>query len=285
MRNNQLMIVSDIAGVGNVSSNVLYPLFSVGQLEPTVLPTLLLSSNTEAREIVTQNTDNLFSDYLTIWEKLDYQFDTFVTGYFAESKQIDTFKDYYLKQKSTIPSAKLFVDPTMGDFGELYLDLDPEIPAYLSQLIEQADIVKPNITEACLLTGHPYKENMSVDELAELAQKVSEMGAKNTVLTGIRNVSDEGTPQIGFLYYDEYGNSDFILHDYFDQEFFGIGDLVFGLISTFYLYDYSLHSSILQTADLVEVALKHTVEMKREYKYGVNFQSIFPELMKRLKIT
>jgi len=282
MKNNQIMIVSDIAGVGNVSSNVLYPLFSLAQFEPTVLPTLLLSSNTEANKLITQNTDDIFSNYLNIWNELHYTFNSFVTGYFATISQISLFTDYYLNQKATNPSSELFVDSTMGDFGELYLDLDKRIPAYLRQLIEQADIVKPNITEACLLTGHPYKENMDINELTELAKKVSEIGAKNTILTGIKDIDEHGNKQIGFLYYDQYGHSDLILHNYFDQEFFGTGDLVFGLIILFYLYGDSLHSAIIQAADLVEYALQNTVDMKRQYKYGINFQSIFPELMRRL---
>jgi len=284
MKNNQLMIVSDIAGVGNVSSNVLYPLFSLGQLEPSILPTLLLSSNTEAEKLITKNTNDIFPNYLDIWNTLDYQFDYFVTGYFATVKQITEFTDYYLNQQFKNPSSKLFVDPTMGDFGDLYLDLDTEIPNQLGYLISHSEIVKPNITEACLLTGHPYKENMSLDEMTELARKVSEMGAKNTILTGIRNVDKEGNNQIGFLYYDASGRSDLILHDYFNQEFFGTGDLVFGLIILFYIYGHSLHSAILQSADLVENALQNTVDTKREYKYGVDFHSMFPELMSRLKI-
>jgi len=285
MKNEQVMIVNDIAGVGKVAANVLYPIFSAAQFEPTILPTLLLSSNIGVSDVITKNTDDIFSDYLDIWNELDYQFDSYVTGYFANTNQISEFKNYYLDKKEKDSTVALFVDPTMGGSGRLYKGFDEKVPSHIGQLIEKADLVKPNITEACLITGHPYKENMGIDELIELAKEVNQMGAKNTVLTGIRRKNAQGEEQIGFLYYDENNNSDMIFHTYFDKHFFGTGDLVFSLMTIFYLNNHSLHSALENTAALTEKALQNTLDLNRGYKYGVFFESIFPELIEQLQLS
>jgi len=284
MKNNQVMIVNDIAGVGKVAANVLYPIFSAAQFEPTVLPTLLLSSNLGAENVVKHSIDKTFSEYLNIWNELDYQFNSYITGYFDTPSQITEFNHYYSERKKKNSSIKLFVDPTMGGSGHLYKGFDEKVPNQIGQLIEKADLVKPNITEACLITGHPYKENMSVDELIELAKEVNQMGAKNTVLTGIRRKNDQGQKQIGFLYYDEYNHSDMIFHTYFDRHFFGTGDIVFSLMCIFYLNGYSMHSALEHTAKLTEKALQNTIDLKRDNKYGVFFESIFPDLIEMLEL-
>lgn len=283
MKNNQVMIVNDIAGVGKVAANVLYPIFSAAQFEPTILPTLLLSSNLGEEKVTTQNTDEIFSKYLTIWNELDYQFGSYVTGYFDNTDQIKEFKNHYLEKKEKDSEVQLFVDPTMGREGRLYEGFNEEVPSQIGQLFENADLVKPNITEACLITGHPYKEDMSMEELTQLAKEVNQMGAKNTVLTGVRRTNDEGEDQIGFLYYDENNHTDMVFHKYFDRSFFGTGDVVFSLMIIFSLSGLSLHSALEHTAELTEKVLQNTLDLNRERKYGLYFESIFKELMERLE--
>jgi len=284
MDNKKIMIVNDIAGVGKVAANVVSPILSAAELEPTTLPTLLLSSNADAAagKVITLSTQEIFTKYLVHWDQLGFDFSAYVTGYFADSKQITQFKEYFLKNKRKDPSKKLFVDPTMGESGKLYSGFNEDIPNQLSQLIEYADIAKPNVTEACYLTGHPYKENMDVDELTELAHKVNQLGAKNTVLTGIRDYDENGKELIGFLYYDENDHSGIILHEYFDRDFFGTGDIVFSLMTSFYLAGYSIEGALKETGDLVQTALRNTKNDGRSKRYGVYFESILHEFHERL---
>ncbi len=43
----------------------------------------------------------------------------------------------------------------MADGGKLYAALGPDFPQAMARVCAQADILVPNLTEACLLTGTP----------------------------------------------------------------------------------------------------------------------------------
>lgn len=278
MLKDKVLIINDIAGVGKVASNIVFPMLNAGGIDATILPTLLLSSNTEASKIITHSTQEIFNEYINVWQELDYHFDSIVTGYFAEVDQIDTSLAYYQNLKKKHSNTKLYVDPTMGDEGKLYSVFNEEVPKHISSLVAEADLVKPNITEACLMTGHHYSEQMPLKELRQLAQEVHYLGASNTVLTGVRQGN-----QIGFLYCDQSGETGVVMHQYFDHHFFGTGDIVFSLITIFHHYGFSLKTSLEHTAKLTEQAIQYTLNCKEDYKYGIFYQVIIPDLIKILQ--
>ncbi|MCQ5069231.1 bifunctional hydroxymethylpyrimidine kinase/phosphomethylpyrimidine kinase, partial [Faecalibacillus intestinalis] len=56
----------------------------------------------------------------------------------------------------------------------------------MGELLPYADVLLPNITEACLLTGTPYQEGVQSEAFIEmLIEKLQARGAKNVVLTGV----------------------------------------------------------------------------------------------------
>lgn len=283
MKNEKILIVNDIAGAGKVAGNVVFPILSAAALEPAILPTLLLSTNIDAEgEVSILSTNEIYTDFLNHWDELGFKFTAYATGFFAEIDQITHFKDYYVKKKEADASIKLFVDPTMGDHGTIYPGFNPEVPSRLGELVKKADLVLPNITEACLLTGHPYKEEMELEELKELAQKMNKLGAKNTVISGIKEKQADGTEKIGFFYYDEQGKSGKVLHKYFDGHFFGTGDLVFSLILSFFMKGLSIEESIVHASKLTEIVLQDTVDLNREEIYGLYFEPMLAHFMKDL---
>ncbi len=280
----RILIVNDYAGVGKVAANVVSPILSAAQFEPFVLPTLLLSSNAdvEVGTAVTQSTTHLFEDYFNHWNQLGFDFAGYATGYFADIEQIQLFKEYYLEKEAENPEVKLFVDPTMGEGGELYPGFDAGVPHQIAQLFEHADIVFPNITEACLITSHPYKEDMDDDELTVLGKKLHELGAKNIVITGIKRVEND-EKRIGFFYYNEKQDSRLVLHNYYPKDLFGTGDIVFSLIMSFYYYGFSIEESIRETSVLTEKVFEDTLALDRAHKYGPYFEPMLFDFAKRLK--
>lgn len=283
MKNEKVLIVNDIAGAGKVAGNVVFPILSAARLEPAILPTLLLSTNIDAAgDVSILSTNEIYTDYLRHWDQLGFKFTAYATGFFAEIDQISNFKDYYLKKKEEDPSIKLFVDPIMGDHGEIYPGFNAEVPERIGELIKKADIVLPNITEACLLTGHPYKEEMDLEELTVLAKKVNDLGAKNTILSGVQETQADGTERIGFFYYDEKNESGKVLHKYYDRHFFGTGDLVFSFILSFFMKGFSIKESIEKASELTEKVLKDTVNLNREEIYGLYFEPSLLEFMQEL---
>lgn len=284
MKTKNVMIVNDYAGVGKVAANVVAPLMSVAQLEPVVLPTLLLSSNlgAAAGEVITQNTLDIFTPYLKHWDEMGFNFEHMATGYFDTVDQIIQFRDYFLEKQNENPDLALYVDPTMGDHGAIYEGFNPTVPNEIGQLIEHATLVKPNLTEACLIADHPYSPDMPVDEMKALAQEIHDLGAKNTVITGLRQKDDQGQETIGFVYFDEQGESGVVSHKYYDEDFFGTGDLVFALMVTFLIKGFSLKEALEKTGRLTEKVIDQTLALQRDKRFGLYFESIYGDLLEEI---
>ena len=80
---------------------------------------------------------------------------------------------------------KVLVDPVLGDNGTLYRTCTQELCEEMRELIQYADVITPNLTEACLLTETPWSETgWSKNRLADLAYKLLFMGPGAVVLTG-----------------------------------------------------------------------------------------------------
>ena len=73
----------------------------------------------------------------------------------------------------------------MADNGKLYAAFDDTFPAEMAKVCAKADIILPNITEACLLTGTPYRTEYGPDYIRSLMEKLLKLGCKTAALTGV----------------------------------------------------------------------------------------------------
>ena len=60
------------------------------------------------------------------------------------------------------PGGISIVDPAMADHGKLYSGFDEAYAKAMKGLCRKADIILPNITEAAMFAGMPYRA--SIDE-------------------------------------------------------------------------------------------------------------------------
>ena len=79
----------------------------------------------------------------------------------------------------------ILVDPAMADNGSLYPAFDESFPAEMAKVCAKADIILPNITEACPLTGTPYKTSYDESYIHELLKKLLALGCHTAALTGV----------------------------------------------------------------------------------------------------
>lgn len=103
--------------------------------------------------------------------------------------------------RRTNPNALFLADPVMGDDGEKYATYTDEMCRLTARLADEADIVTPNLTEAAILLGAPYKENPTDGEIEDMLKKLSHCGKKSVVITGIVPGSSEKN-LIGAAYFD-----------------------------------------------------------------------------------
>lgn len=179
----KILIANDLPGIGKVALAPAIPIFACCQIETILLPTVLLSSHTGGfKNIAIAEQTEFMRQSLCQWENLELNPDAILTGYFRNTEQIELIIDTIEK----LPEPKkIFVDPIMGDNGKLYSGFTAEHVDTMRKLIQHADVIYPNITEACLLTETAYPSGkITMDFTRELAKKLAPLGPKHVIITG-----------------------------------------------------------------------------------------------------
>ncbi len=182
----KIAVINDIAGYGRCAMTVLLPIISYLGVQACPLPTSIFSSNTAFPDFFMDDYTDRMEAYLESWEKIGLQhtFDGIATGYLGSVRQIEIVKRFV--REFAREDTLVIVDPVMGDHGRLYSAYTVELCTELRKLLTLADIVTPNLTEACHLADIPYKEkSWKREELFAMAERLSAMGPSYVVITGI----------------------------------------------------------------------------------------------------
>ena len=168
----------------------------------------------------------------------------------------------------------------LGDYGRLYPGFTEEFAAAMGKLCAEADVIVPNLTEAAYLLGEPYPgEGYDEKTIRELLKRLSGLGAKNTVLTGVSFASD----QVGVMGYDVEKNEYFsYFHPRLNASFNGTGDLFASTLTGAYVRGCSLLESLTIAADFTAQCVELTLQNPDHVFYGVEFERALPALVKRL---
>ena len=105
--------------------------------------------------------------YMAEWKKLNLKFDGIVTGFLGSHNQIAIVEEFFKNFKTE--DNIVVIDPVMGDYGNLYPTYTDETCQEMKKLVKYADILTPNLTEACIITDEPYRPDYSNDELKKYA--------------------------------------------------------------------------------------------------------------------
>ena len=270
----RLLTIQDISCVGQCSTTVALPLISACGVECAVLPPAILSNHT-AKGFSGWTFKDLTGEMPAIeerWIKEGVKFDAFYTGYVCES-HIEPILS--IVKTCSAPGAVRFVDPAMADGGELYKGFAADFPAKMARLVEGADYVLPNLTEAALLCGEdpvaacaarpPYPEMIE-----RLIAGLHRLGAKNVVLTGVARGADELGSAVSDGKTIEY---DF--NPRLERMSHGTGDVYASVFAGAVLRGKTALAAAALAADVVCEAIAATAP---EHWYGVSFERTIPRL-------
>lgn len=182
----KIAVINDIAGYGRCAMTVLLPIISYLGVQACPLLTSIFSSNTAFPDFFKDDYTDRMETYIASWEKIGLQkkFDGIAVGYLGSARQIEIVKRFVrsFSRKDTL----MILDPVMGDHGRLYSAYTVELCTKLRELVALADIITPNLTEACHLADMPYKEKgWRRKELFAMAERLAAMGPSYVVITGI----------------------------------------------------------------------------------------------------
>ena len=178
--------VHDMRGYGNCSLTA--AILSSAGCDVCPVPTALFSAHTRYSVFTFHDTTEILDGYLDAWRKENVDLDGVYSGFLGSAEQVAIIKRLY----SQYPHALRLVDPVMGDGGEIYATYTPELCEAMGTLVDGADVLMPNLTEASILTKRTYPgRDLSDAEVNDMIDALLDLGAKNVVLKGIDH--DDGT--------------------------------------------------------------------------------------------
>jgi len=269
----RLLTIQDISCVGQCSLTVALPIISACGIETCVLPSAVLSTHTAGFSGYTFRdlTDDM-PEIQKHWQKEGILFDAIYTGYLGSTKQIEYVADIF---RTMCKDGSInIVDPAMADNGKLYPGFDDAFVEAMKGLCAQADYLVPNITEACLLTGCEYKTEYDEAYVTELCEKLTALGAKAVVLTGIGYREDK----TGVVVY-ENGILSYYEHDKLGKGCHGTGDVYASAFTGALVRGKTAVESAKIAADYTIACIKAT-QGDENHWYGAKFEPALPVLIK-----
>ena len=271
-RQKRIALINDITGFGRCSVTVQLPLISALRVQACPLPTAILSVHTGFPNHYLDDYTGRMRPYMENWAANKLDFDAILTGFLGSERQIEVVLECIARFKGR--DTRVIVDPVMGDNGSLYSSYTPELCAKMRQLLPYADVVTPNLTEACQLLGTDYPANglVTEEELAEMAAAIAAMGPHDVIITGLH----AGDRIRTYLYADGCGCS-------FDnpkvgRDRSGAGDAFSAIIAAALVRGIPLAEGVSRAADFIGHCLAYAEELDLPWNYGLPFEEFMGEL-------
>ena len=271
--NNQkkIAVINDISGFGRCSIAVELPIISALKVQCCPLPTSIFSNHTGFDSFFFDDyTDNM-TPYMNEWIKLGLKFNGICTGFLGSEKQIMIVEEFlsHFKTDNNIT----IIDPVMGDYGKLYSTYTEGMCIEMKKLVRYADILTPNLTEACILTDTQYHDNWSKKQLETLAGKLSDMGPSKVVITGIQ----QGKYVANYCY-EKDRDSSMIRTEKVGTSRSGTGDIFTSIIAADAVNGVDFHTSVRKASSFIKKCILKSIELDIPVTDGVCFEEILTGL-------
>lgn len=271
----RILTVQDISCVGQCSLTVALPILSACGVETAVIPSAVLSTHTAGFKGYTFR--DLTSDMPAIlehWTREGIKFDGMYTGYLGSETQVDYCIE--IAAKTLGEGALLVVDPAMADNGVLYKGFDSDFVQAMKKLVAKADIVLPNLTEACFLTGNDYRETYDIGYIRKVCADLIALGAKKVVLTGVG--FEEGFTGV---FVSDKTNEYYYKHEKLPGGCHGTGDVYASAFSGALMRGKTVEEAAKIAADYTVLCIKNTAGDASHW-YGVKFEPVLGKLIAML---
>lgn len=274
----RLAMINDIAGFGRCSATVSLPIISAMEVQVCPVPTSILSNHLGFPLCRFDDYTPHMREYISVWKQLGLTFDGLYCGFLGSVEQIAIVEEFL-----TMFQPELFLlDPVMGDHGKAYSTVTEAHCRALRGLASRADILTPNLTEACLLTDMPYRENLSGEELDAICEKLAMLcPGGQIVITGIRR---ENALLNLVLQTASDGSSGrrktTCATPITGASRPGTGDIFASILIADALHKRELCSSVRKAADFIALCIKCSEEAGTPVREGVLFERCLHELIK-----
>jgi len=271
----RVIAVNDLSGFGKVSLTEAIPVFSAMGVEVCPLPTAVLSTHTyQFQNYTFCDLTEEMPKILDHWQSIGIKFDGICTGYMGSARQIEIISEFIKEQKKE--GFLTVIDPVLGDNDlsdaeTVYYDRMNDLLCSMREFVKLADVITPNLTEACLLLDQKYpKGPVSEDELLEIMNRLSAFGPQKVAVTSVMTGKDKMT--VGVLDKTE-GKSAIFDCSYVARPFHGTGDIFAAVLTGALLRGGNMLDATELAVDFVREAIKETMTHKEiKIEHGAVFE-------------
>jgi len=270
----RVAVLQDISGLGRCSLAAALPVLCAMGVQCCPVPTAVYTNQTGFPRFASLDCGALLRDFISLWKEHGVALDGVYTGFMANASQLAAANEFIDAFRA--PDTLLLIDPVMGDGGNIYPCFDEAFCEAMRAFAAQADIITPNVTEACILTGTPYAffaARNEAEQLALLECMCAALPPRQVVITGwhrgdkIRNAArDNGA----FTVYESpaVGGS-----------WSGTGDLFASALCGGLVKGESLDTAVRRAMRFLEPALQDAKRLGAAGVEGVPFELHLKELL------
>lgn len=271
----RLAMINDIAGFGRCSTTVSLPVISVMKVQVCPVPTSVLSNHLGFPLCHFDDYTSHMRDYIKVWSELGLTFDGLYCGFLGNEEQINIVREFVEMFRPPL----FLLDPVMGDHGRAYSSITETHVQKMKELLPLADIITPNITEACLLTDTPWKDGeWTMQELSGLCERLASLCLKDSVsasivITGIR----QGDFLVNFLWDD--GVYTTVASPIAGASRPGTGDIFASILAADAVRGETLLTSVQKAANFVGLCIAGSEKTGTPVQEGVVFEKYLAALL------
>lgn len=275
----RIAAIHDLSGFGKCSLTVALPVISASGVECSCIPTAVLSTHTAIPRFCIQDLSAQMIPIARHWHELGLQFDGIYSGYLASPAQAQLLEAVITELKSE--QTLVIIDPVMADNGEYYSALDDRMCQAFRRLCAVADVITPNMTEAALLAGVPYKAAPhSMEYVKTLLDQLSALCNGMIVLTGVHPTEKE----VGLVALDcTTRETYFYTNPIQEGIFYGTGDIFASALAALLVRGAEMDAALKLSLDLVNRSICRTAASDIPREYGVDFESVLPDYILDVK--
>lgn len=268
--------IHDLSCFGRGSLTTVIPILSGMGVQVCPLPTTLLSTHTGGFENFSflDLTDNM-QQVMNHWKKLGLTFDGIYTGFLGCPEQIDLVGRFIteFKREDTL----ICIDPVMGDNGRMYEVYDGQMAEGMRRVIKYANVITPNLTEACLLAKMEYEPHPTKETLMDIAKALFDLGPSHIVITGI----ERGHQMDTIIFENGWVNTPLCISSCrIVGDYPGTGDLFASVMVGEMTKGSSLLEAVRKGVYFTVETMKQTVFNKVPPREGLAFEECFSRLIK-----
>ena len=260
--------VHDMCGYGKCSLGVAIPVLSAAGVDVCPVPTALFSAHTKFPVFHMHDTTSMLEAYLDAWREENVDLDGVYSGFLGSAEQVAVIQRLYCEY----PNALRIVDPVMGDGGVKYPTYTDELCKAMAALVDGADVLTPNLTEASILTGIPYEgQDVSLEFVQKNASALLEMGAKTVVIKGVVHEGEQVIRNYLASAADG-GEVEEVVSELLPYMLHGTGDLFASALTAAIFTGRTTREAVAFAGELVRDAMRITREQPDFEMRGVSFE-------------